>query len=305
MELTDIESFCKSQLTNLPGIKSLSLVDASNVSAVGDIAPGATVYKIEFRRWSGGISDKGSKSRSGDYYTKTATIYVPRFRYATENIVRKLKDRKVVVLVVDNNGENHRIDFAEFISEMSTGEGYTESNGYRWTFTGVDRKVAFFADAPEQVLFTGDEYIAPEPDQGILAPDTGGPNVVEACCITVLTTPILFTPEATGNVMHRNKVVTVAATGEKYFIDKNGVSILLAGNGFIKERIDGNGASEYPLASSYDPNRVIVNRTQNVLTPGTAPLINIDTFTIEDNILYLPNAWPLESGEYIEIYKTA
>jgi hypothetical protein len=134
-------------------------------------------------------------------------------------------------------------------------------------------------------------------------PTPGG--LPEACCITILTTPIEYTPTPTGNLLHKNKVVTVAATGDKYFIDKNGIAILLSANGFTKERVEGTGASVYTLSTTYAQDRILVNRTQNVISPAPLALTLPETFHIAGNQLYLPDDYPLEPGDYIEIYKTA
>jgi hypothetical protein len=311
MTFTDIEKFCKPSglfgttvLTNIPGIKSLQLLKESSLNEYGQILGGATFYNIAFRKWSGSVSTKTTTARSGDYATKTASIYIPRHRFVVEKMVKQLRNQKVVVYITDQNDEIHRIDGARLTSEMSSDDSPSGSNGYRWTFTGQDRMVDYYIN-PVQNALTGDEYVTPEGETGSVGPDTGGPSVVDACCITILTSPIAYVPTPTGNLLHKNKVVTVAATGDKYFIDKNGIAILLSANGFTKERVEGTGAHIYTLSSTYLEDRVLVNRTQNVLYPDTPTLTNIDTFHIDGDQLILPEEWPLDVGEYIEIYKTA
>jgi hypothetical protein len=214
-------------------------------------------------------------------------------------------DRKVICYVVDNNGEEHRIMFAAFASNQNSGAQSSNRSGYEWTFTGRDRRKRFFAYTTLKEL-TGDEYVPPPGDTGELqpAPDPTVPTA-EACCITILVTPIPEAPLATGNILNLNKVVTVATTGEKYFIDKHGNALLLSSGGLLKERVEGTGAAIYNLSGVYDPDRIIVNRTQNVLWYND-PITDVDQFKIVDgNVLHLNSNYPLEPGEYIEIYKTA
>jgi hypothetical protein len=303
-DIESIKSLCELNLRNLPGIRSLSFTDARNMSTLGNIAPGAEVYNIKYRRWTGSLSDDHNDGAGGDYYTKTAQVYVPRYRYTCERIIQELVDRKVVVFVTDNNGDQHTIMFATFRSQFTTGARSGDSNGYTWTFTGRDRKKRFFASQTVREL-TGSDYIPPPGDVGEIAPapDPAIP-VATSCCITVLATPIPESPLLTGNILNLNKVVTTI-TGEKWFIDKNGDAVQLSSGGLLKERIDGTGAAIYNLTSTYDPDRIIVNRTQNVLT-RSVPITDIDQYDIIDgNVLHLNADWPLEPGEYIEIYKTA
>lgn len=274
------------------------------MSTLGDITPGSDIYNVKFRRWSGSISDEHSDGAGGDYYTKTAQIYVPRYRYTCERIVQELMDRKVVVFVTDNNGDDHTIMFANFRSAFTTGARSSDSNGYTWTFTGRDRKKRFFASQTVIELLST-VYVPPPGDVGTIspAPDPTA-AAAEACCITILATPIPEPPLPTGNILNLNKVVTVV-TGAKYFIDKNGDSILLSSGGMMKERIEGTGAAIYSLSNTYDADRIIVNRTQNVLYHND-PITDVDQFKLVDgNVLHLNAGYPLEAGEYIEIYNVA
>lgn len=305
-DISNIERLCKTGLSHLPGIRHLSFTDARNVSVLGNIAPGSDVYIVEFQKWSGEITEDPSSSRAGDSYTKRAECFVPRYRYLAERIVQELKDRKVVCFVVDHNGDEHRIDGARFASKYASGKQASDNGGYLWTFTGRDRKVRFFADATLKEL-TGNDYIPPAADDTELypAPD---PTiaVADSCCVTILSTPIPEAPLDEGNILNLNKFVTVAGTNEKYFIDRTGKSILLSGGGIVKERIEGSGASVYALSKMFNPEKVIVNRTQNFLVrDADPPPTEIHTFNIVDDQLILPDDWPLESGEYIEIYEIA
>ena len=128
--------------------------------------------------------------------------------------------------------------------------------------------------------------------------------ILIARCITILQTPIPESPLLTGNILNLNKVVTTVS-GEKWFIDRNGDALMLSSGGLLKERIEGNGTAIYNLSGTYDdPDRLIVNRTQNVLFRSD-PITDIDQFNIVENVLHLNANYPLEPGEYIEIYKTA
>jgi hypothetical protein len=278
----------------------------SNVSVLGNIAPGSDVYNISFRKWSGSVDSDHNESAAGDFYTKSAQIYVPRYRYLCERIIDELVDRKVYVFATDRNGDEHQISGAKFRSKFSTGKRASDSNGYEWTFTGTDRRKRFTAATTIKEL-TGNDYIPPPADTGEIGPaDDPTIPIADGCCITILSTPIPDAPLAEGNILNLNKFVTVDGTGEKYFIDKHGKSIKLGGAGLSKERIIGTGASVYALTNIYDPDKVIINRTQNVLIRELSPPpTEIHTFNIVDDQLILPDDWPLDSGEYIEIYQVA
>ena len=274
------------------------------MSVVGTIAPGVTIYTVAFRRWTGEFSEDYNSSKAGDYYIKKVEAHIQRYRYMAQKIVQELKDRKVIVFVTDINGDNHRIDYAKFSSRFSTGKNRKDTNGYIWTFIGVDRKVGFYPDATYSNP-TGDEYTPPPADERPPdpAPDPTLPPGTGGCCVTIIRTPIPETPTEEGNILYLNKFVTVAGTGAKYFIDRDGKSILLGGATMTKERIDGTGASTYTLSETFDPEKCIVNRTQNMLYRVNGTPTEIDTFDIVGGDLILPTDWPLEVLEYIEIYQ--
>lgn len=304
--VVSIESLCKLGLGNLPGIRSITFTDYNNYDNLGALAPGSDVYSISFSKWSGSYDKSFGTAAAGDFYTQMAKVIVPRYRYTCEKLVAELMDRKVIAFVTDTNGDEHTLVGARFRSNFQTGTKPGDKAGYEWTFTGQTANKSFLKYF-ESVLFSGgDGYI--ENDDTTFEYEGAGPTpggLPEACCITVLTTPIEYTPTGTGNLLHKNKVVTVAATGDKYFIDKNGIAILLSQNGFSKERVEGTGAHIYTLSTTYAEDRVLVNRTQNVLYPDTPTLTRVDTFHIDGDQLILPEEYPLEPGDYIEIYKTA
>lgn len=303
-DIQDIKSICELGLTNFSGIRSLSFTDVANMSVLGHVAPGSTVYKVDFRRFTGELTDDYNSSRAGDYYIKRASIFVQRYRAAAERIIEELKDRKVVVFVKDNNNVEHRIDYAIFSSKFTTGKSGKDAQGYEWTFEGVDRRIRFFADASLNDL-TGDVYTPPAPDNDDVgpAPDPESPPGVNYCCVTILLTPIPEAPLPTGNILYRGKFVTTLDDGSRYFIDKNGNSIQLGGANIVRERVEGDGSYIYALSETFDPDKVLVNRTQNVLYRVDGTPTAIDTFDIQGGDLILPSDWPLESGEYIELYQ--
>ncbi|HNQ31625.1 MAG TPA: hypothetical protein PKJ68_04040 [Candidatus Woesebacteria bacterium] len=303
--IEDVKSLCELGLKNLPGVRSMSFTDAANINEYGVLNPLATIYKVAYRNWSGEIRDEHQLSRAGDYYVKSIEVYVPRYRAVCERIIEELMDRKVAVFATDKNGQDHQIHFATFSSKMSTGRRGGDSNGYVWTFTGKDRKKRFLGSLDE-VDMTGESGVPPAADEPNLspAPDPETP-MFESCCVTVLVTPIPEAPLPTGNILNLNKFVTVAGSGEKYFIDKDGTSILLTASLF-RERIIGDGSYTYTLSHDYDPDKVIINRTQNTIIRELAPPpTEIHTFDIQGDQLILPEDWPLEPGEYVEIYQVA
>lgn len=305
-DVESIASLCSQQLANMPSIRHLSFTDAKNISTLGQIAPGVDIYTIAFAQWTGEITETHASGKTGDYYNKSIEIFVPRRRAVCERIIQELKDRKIVVFAIDYNGDNYRLDFARFASRYTSGKKPGDSHGYTWTFTGVDRKVRFYADATLREL-TGEDYVPPAGEETEMAPapDTTIP-IADSCCVTILATPIPEPPLEDGNILNLNKFVTVDGTGEKYFIDKTGRSILLSGGGIVRERIEGTGAATYTLSKNFNPEKVIINRTQNFLIRDLdPPPTEIHTFNIVDDELILPDDWPLEIGEYIEIYEIA
>lgn len=305
IKISEVKSICELGLKNRVGIRSLAITDQENYSNLGQLAPGAEVYSIAFTKWSGSYMEDGQTSQAGDYYVQTAKVVVPRYRYVCDRLVRELKDRRVVVFVTDMNGDEHTMTGARLRSRFSTGEKPGDKAGYEWTFAGQGTKKDFYQQF-NLLEFTGtDGYQEGGDFEQPLEPDGGPPTGPEACCITILTTAIEFTPTPTGNSMHRNKVVTVAATGEKYFIDKNGISIRLSST-LSKERVVGTGAAVYTLSEVYDPEKTIVNRMMDVLVhEDSPPPEDIRTFNIDGDQLQLPTDWPLEPGEWIEVYKVA
>lgn len=304
MILDHVRSRCELGLSNQVGIKSLQLVAESDFNDLGQIVPASDVYDISFASWSGSFAENSASNQAGEYYTRTAEITIPRYRALATRIIRELKDRRVVVKVVDRNGDIHIIHNARIQSEYSTGSRPGDKSGYRWRFTGQSAGKAFYNFSSIGLFLGGDGYVPGDLSSPAFVPNPTTPGGIDACCITILTTPILFTPEASGNSMHRNKVVTVAATGDKYFIDKLGYAIKLSSGSVIKERVIGTGAAVYNLTLITDAANTIVNRTQNVLKLE-APPGGIADYNIVDGQLILSDDWPLEAGEYVEVYKLA
>jgi hypothetical protein len=285
----------------LPGIKQLQIADARDMSSFGDLSPGATLYNIQFRQWSGSFSQSHGSSQAGDYYTLKAECYVPRMRFMTEHIISELMDRKVVVFVIDKNGEQHRINWASFSSNGGTGAGPSESNGYRWTFTGRDRRKPFFADFTV-IDLTGNENVVPGPDVPDLEPNPGPESTDTGCCITILTTPVAEAPPASGNILNRNKFVRMD-NGRQFFIDKNGLSIEIGGGTTEYELITGTGLSTYTITmdmTDFGPEKFIISRN-GVVMVADPTLIPINSFMVDGQDITL--ALPLETDEIIQIYR--
>lgn len=302
--LSSVNSICEAGLSNLPGIRKLEIVGTQDFNDFGQIVPGATVYNIVFSQGTGSFGESTSSNAAGDYYNRSANIFVPRYRATTTKIIRTLKDRTCVIKVTDANGDVHIIHNAKLRSEYSTGKKGGDRSGYEWTFSGQTAGKAFYNFSEIAVLTGGDGYLPGDFSSPSFVPNPTTPGGVEACCITILTTPILFTPAAEGNTMHQNKIVTVAATGDVYFIDKLGYSKKLSSGGVIKERIIGTGASVYSLTQITNAANTVVNRTQNILKLE-APPEGVADYNIVDGELILPTEWPLEPGEYVEVYKLA
>jgi hypothetical protein len=301
MNLEDIKSFCKLGLTMVPGIKTLKIVDAREMSALGDINPGATIYNIEFRRHTGSFSHDHKKSAAGDYYTNTARVYVPRYRFMTENMVTELMDRKVIVFGVDKNGEEFSIYFAEFRSQFTTDDKPSGSNGYTWTFTADDRRRRFYPIL-DTIELTGNEDVVGPPDVGDPEPNEPGPSGEENCCVTILTTAVPEVPPPSGNILNRNKFVKTV-DGRTFFIDKNGLSIELGAGSSQYELIEGDGSSVYETSfdfADFDDKNYILSRN-GVILQHASPLTEINQYSVGGSSISLPI--PLEISEIIQIWK--
>jgi len=209
----------------LAGITALIITDMTNVANYGPgflpPAPGSPptfydndlVYSISMERYSGVFSTDSVSDQGGDYAVSQAAGFVPLSRAVVEVLLRRLRNRPVMVIAIDRLLNQHLIYEARASYRHSTGDAPGTRHGYRIQFTG-----------PSHYLLPS---IAGEGDIPT-APPVGGvvPSPGSECCITIEPTNIAFTPAPTGNATNLNQIVTTS-NGSVYFIDGDGRGIIL------------------------------------------------------------------------------
>lgn len=299
INIEDIESLCSLNLRQLGGVKRLRITDFENFTGT-EVAPGSDIYTINFRPFTTEYIDDGKTSRSGDFHTAMVKTYVPRHRFLAEKLIMELADRRCIVYALDWNGTEHLMFGAWFTSKFSTGAELANSNGYEWSWK-VDYVKKPFISAKILADLDGDEGITPGGDTGGgTSPGPGTPTPEAGCCITINTTPIAYLPTPTGNIAHRNKIITSTVDGNIYIIDKNGASVRFSG-GSKYQAFSGPAASVTPTGFTLDfPDKLIVVKNGVVMQYNPAMsdmyMYNIVGATI---VPFLG----LESGDLLQIYQ--
>lgn len=280
-------------------IKQLRITDVDNIGIDRNAMIPGNVYTIDFRQYSCGYNEEEKKTRAGAYIEHRVDAYIPRYRYAMEVMRRKLRNRRVYVLATDWHDNVHKF-VGRITIGFETGKRPGDSNGYSISITGAS---------------TGKDYVLVFPvyysigDEGYTGGSDFTQNTVEVsppmysaadCCVTIQETPVAVAPTPTGNVVNLNRMVTTV-TGERYFIDKDGVSIRMS-NDIIREVVQGTNSSTYPLTNITDWQRTIAIRTTNTLMRSVNPA-DISHYNVDSGSLILPDIFPLEVGEYVEVIK--
>ena len=278
-----------------------------NFNDFGFMNPGAVIYDIKYRRWSGRYDEDGGMASAGDYTTGTAICYVPRYRVEVETLIRECRDRKVAILVTDRNGTEYKLLNARLTYKFSTGDAANSSQGYELTFKGpVEKKYAPVLELTSTEippwLPGGEEGFVPGSDFGGDIEYLAGPQALTGeCCIQVLTNPIAYTPTLTGNVALRNRIVTVASTSERWIIDKNGNAVQLSGGQNRKQSWTGPGSTfevtNFDLATTLDVNLIVV-RNGLILNPK-ATATDVAHYQRSGSNILVPSGYSLQSDELL------
>lgn len=301
------------------GIKSILLTEMSNLILGNDPMMISDIYEINFRKFSGRYSDSTRDSRAGQYDEQSATCYIPGFRFSVEVIRQKLRDRKVGAIITDWMGNVHIMRNATVSISFDTGSTLGDSSGYNFELRASKHGAGLFnVNVLADIQLLEGPGVEGSVDFGGGAgsvPD-GGSNPVQDCCILIHQTTIPAAPPASGNVFNLNRIVTTD-DGEKYFIDKNGNSILLNDSkaNVRYEKIQGDGGAVYTpsvidlTAVQVPQAQLIVERFGAVMTytasHNPSDPDGAKKWTIDDTDLVLSNVFPLESWEYVQLLKIA
>ncbi len=304
LDIENIESLCALGISNVGGLQKLRVTDQSNIGISG-IEPGAIFYDISFTRSTGRYSEKHNRSRAGEYNTVQAQAFIPRKRFNVEMMRTKLTDKRVAVQITDRNGELSLLTNCKFTCNYDSGSSFGSRHGYDISFNGVDLKRGYIP-LITTVSINGNEGSTGGSDFSVdIEPGDNTPVASDTCCVSIITTPINYVPTPSGN-SQKNKFVTTLS-GDKYFIDNNGVSFFLGG-----PRIRHISTTEshihfvdtFSLSDISDPNiELLVLRNGVILHYNANPPANLEQYSIQgDNILIDPD-FPLESNETLYIFK--
>jgi len=318
LPITSVPKLHVDGFKQLGSISKVYFTDMANLELGWDPETMTDIYEINFRDYSGSYTDTSRDSRAGVYDVQRVDFFVPKKRFSVEVIRQKLRDRKIGVIVYDAEGHIFALENATILISYESGRQLSDSAGY--TFEIEAQKTGRGYTVLYQII----DLVGEEGSEGgsgdfgggpVDLPD-GGSNPVDDCCVLIHQTTIPEAPPASGNVFNKNRIVTTDA-GAKYFIDKNGNSILLNDSiaNTAYERIQGTGASAYTpeiidLTAIVAPQRqLIVERFGAVMqyteshTPGDPE--GPKKWTVEDTDIILDNVFPLETWEYIQILKIA
>lgn len=281
-------------------IKRLQLTDIANIGLDFNPAVSAQVYDISFRAYTCKHSEVDRKTRAGTIINQKIEAFIPRRRWSVELMRRKLRDKRIAAIATDFHDNKYVLQGRIFVN-FSTGIRPGESNGYSLVIEGSSTGRNYVLSFGEYVIYNQEGYSGgADFSQETVAVD---PPVYAAgdCCVTIQQTPVAVAPSPTGNVVNLNKMVTTAQ-GEKYFIDKDGNSIMLS-NDMIKEVIPGNDTDwTYPLSTIVDNTRLFALR-QNMSLLQTDTPIDIGHYNVDASQLILPEAWPLEASETVTLIR--
>lgn len=300
IDIQNIESMCKLNLRQLGGIKRLRITDFLNFNGIG-ISAGAEIYTIHFRPFTASFMDDGKSSKSGDYHTGTARAYIPRHRFLAEKLVMELADRRCIVYALDYNGTEHILYGAKFQSKYETGSQLADSNGYEWEWS-MDYVKKPFLGGKLIVELSGDEGVTAPEDPGgtVIGPGPSPPPSSNECCITIHVTPIAYVPTPTGNIAHRNKMIFSSSDGNKYFIDKNGASMLM-GSGTLYESFTGPAPGGVPTTISLaNPSKLIVAKNGVIMNYDPSLSQPYSYNIVGGSVIPFLG---LEDGDFLQIYQ--
>lgn len=319
LPIESVKKICQDGGKQVGGVKSVRFTDMQNLILGANPLEIADIYTINFRKFTGRYSDTTKDSRSGQYDEQFCSFYIPRFRFSVEVIRKKLKDRPIGVIVTDWLNNTYVMNDATLFINFDTGTTLGDDNGYNVEIISKKQGVGNFnVNILPGLMLNEGQGGGGSVDFGGGAgtiPD-GSSNPIEDCCVLINQTTIPTAPAATGNVFNKNRIVTTD-DGEKFFIDKNGNSILLNDNkSNVKyEKIIGDGSSVY-TPSVIDLTTIDVPQAQLIVerfgslmqytaTHNPADPDGAKKWSVDDTDLTLSTVFPLESWEYIQLLKIA
>lgn len=187
------------------------------------------VYSLTHQRKSGNYTITSANDKGGDYYTSQVVCHIPRGRQQVETLLSRLRNRPVMVIVVDKYDNQYFMYDARCTWTFATGDTGPVRNGYNVTFRSVSDYL-FPGMAGSGIIDT-----APPPPVG---GDSGDGS--HECCLTIAPLAIAYTPTPTGNTLNLNQVVTTQ-NGSIYIIDYTGRSILIGRPGPKYYRFNADG----------------------------------------------------------------
>jgi hypothetical protein len=147
--LHDIERACG---TALGGLRSLAIIDPADLSSpvrqyfapsVPEVAllTGKRSYSIAHTLTAGQYSERtNTATRAGDFYETSVNFSIKKIRFEVENLAEKLRNRRVHVLITDNEGLKKLCINMRLATETNSGGRLGERSGYQFTFSGRREK---------------------------------------------------------------------------------------------------------------------------------------------------------------------
>lgn len=316
LNIESIQKICSLNLKNVGGLDTIHIMEISNFANGAPVDP-AEVYEIKFRRYSGRYRESDGDGRHGQYTDQTLNFYLPRKRAAIETMRRNLRGRRVLIQIVDRNGDNHLMTSALLSFQYNTGAALNDSNGYNCEARGT-RILSNFEPQSLSIIQNGSEGAGGGSDfGGGTTPNPGGGGSGNTdIYVKIHPTVLTVVPASSGNAVSlRNKFVRVN-DGSRYFIDINGDSLKIE-PAMEKQTIAGSGAAAYTLAPPIshelalpnpsnaiaDPDRMIVDRNGVILRYNSSMGANaFNEYNLLNDEILLPASMPLALDETITVH---
>lgn len=167
------------------------------------------VYAIAFSRNTAKYTMRTRADRGGDIYEGTLQAFIPRRRVEMDTLMFRVRNRRVHAIYTDRDSNQRIVWNARALIDYTSGDRRGTPNGYTIRFNHVH--------AGHVPIISGNEDLPLPP---------GGGDQPESCCIIINPSALGYYPPPSGNVANLNKVVT-APDGTVFFIDKNGLAIVL------------------------------------------------------------------------------
>lgn len=280
------------------GITRIRITDPMNLSVDQDAVVPEETYEILYSKYTAKYTEKAARGEGGDYFTQELIFFLPKRQSAANQLRIHSADRRIAALCYNRYGNRITIPGGTLKVDYDSGQRLGDIEGYQCSITGIALPRAYNIQNGD-LQAVGDDGIVPgDPtlDPGTITP--GSPSVPD-CCVKILDTPLLYNPSPTGNSL-KSRIV-IGADGNKYFIDHEGKSIIIEGASTVsKYKISTAGYSfTIPFADTYE---LLVFR-MGIKQNKVVSLTDINQYTHVGTTFEIDSEWPLESGEFIEIYK--